>query len=44
MMKKILVLGAIVSSLAFAKGFNNTATTGQGVSVTQNNNYLFIKC
>lgn len=39
MMKKILVLGAIVSSLAFAKGFNNTATTGQGVSVTQNNNY-----
>lgn len=39
MIKKILILGAVVSSLAFAKGFNNTTTTGQGVSVTQNKSY-----
>ena len=41
MMKKILIIGTIASSMAFAKGFNNnnSMTTGQGMGGTQGKNY-----
>ena len=41
MMKKILIIGTIASSMAFAKGFNNNnnMTTGQGMGGTQGKNY-----
>ena len=41
MMKKILIIGTIASSIAFAKGFNNNnnMTTGQGMGGTQGKNY-----
>ena len=40
MMKKILIIGTIASSMAFAKGFNNNnITTGQGMGGTQGKNY-----
>ena len=41
MMKKILIIGTITSSMAFAKGFNNnnSMTTGQGMGGTQGKNY-----
>ena len=41
MMKKILIIGTIASSMAFAKEFNNdnNMTTGQGMGGTQGKNY-----
>ena len=41
MMKKILIIGTIASSMAFAKGFNNNnnMTTVQGMGGTQGKNY-----
>ena len=41
MMKKILIIGTIASSMSFAKGFNNnnSMTTGQGMGGTQGKNY-----
>ena len=40
MMKKIIIIGTIASSIAFAKGFNNNnITTGQGIGGTQGKNY-----
>ena len=41
MMKKILIIGTIASSIAFAKGFNNNnnMTTGQRMERTQGKNY-----
>lgn len=40
MMKKILIIGTIASSIVFAKGFNNNnnMTTGQGIDGIQGKN------
>ena len=40
MIKKLLIIGTIASSMAFAKGYNNNnGTTGQGMNMGQGKNY-----
>ena len=40
MIKKLLIIGTIASSMAFAKGYNNNnGTTGQGMNIGQGKNY-----